>query len=85
MALQVDQYLKRVVPSPKVPLSVTFIACTDSITLSWVPVNVPSPLSYSSGLKISKMISQSTTSCKRKHATLTIPKKLEIIGRLGSD
>jgi len=66
MALKVVQHLQRVIPRPEVPLSVTFFVYAESIMLSWVPVNVLSPVSYSNGLKISKMIAKGTISGNTK-------------------
>jgi hypothetical protein len=73
--------LRKIVPRVEVPLLVDSSAHTDSVTLPWVIWTLFSPSSYYNGIKDPKMCKQGT-SAMRKHVTLTIPQKLEIIRRL---
>jgi hypothetical protein len=75
--------LWKVVPRPEVPPSVTSSACTESVALSHVICTLLSSLSYYNGFTRSKDEKQYTAG-KRRHVTLMIPQKLEIIRRLES-
>jgi hypothetical protein len=77
-------HLRKVVPRPEIPPSITSDACTDCTILCWLIWTLLGTLSYYIGFKSSIKVSKQSTAGKAKHVTLTAPQKLEIIRRLES-